>query len=174
MMRPTHRFLVLLLLCLSWGQSARADSVALAVVGLLGTGVDTGDVDNNPYALQLGAAADLIAASYVIGFRYTRSIGTKVDCVGPDCRSVDDIRTIGADLGWEWQLAKVLHLSPRFGVGQVRERGDGLRAPYIEPGGVAEVQLGIVVVGADLRYRVAIKDTVANGFLAHARFGLRF
>ncbi|MET0295263.1 MAG: UDP-2,4-diacetamido-2,4,6-trideoxy-beta-L-altropyranose hydrolase, partial [Phenylobacterium sp.] len=48
------------------------------------------------------AAADLIAAGYVIGFRYTRSIGTNGDCEGPDCRSVDDVRTIGADLGWEW------------------------------------------------------------------------
>ena len=173
-MRPNHRFLLLVLLLLSWGQSARADSVAIALAGLLGTGVDTGKVDNNPYALQLGAAADLIAAGYVMGFRYTRSIGTNGDCVGPHCRSVDDVRTIGADLGWEWQIVKVLHLSPRFGVGQVRERNDGLRAPYIEPGGVAEVQLGNVILGADLRYRVAIKDTVANGFLAHLRFGLRF
>ncbi len=175
MNRSAPILLMVVLFCSSWAQVARADSIGIELVGLLGTGVDTGDVDNNPYALQLGFAADLIAAGYVIGFRYTRSVGTNADCVGPNCRTVDDLRTIGADLGWDWQLAKILHLSPRFGVGQVRERGDdGLRAPYIEPGGVAEVQIAIVVVGVDLRYRVAIKDSVANGFLAHARFGLRF
>ncbi len=174
MKRSAPILFVLVMLCSSWAQVARADSVGIELAGLLGTGVDTGDVDNNPYALQLGFAADLIVAGYVIGFRYTRSVGTNADCVGPGCRSVDDLRTIGADLGWDWQLAKILHLSPRFGVGQVRERGDGLRAPYIEPGGVAEVKIGLVVVGVDLRYRVAIKESVANGFLAHARFGLRF
>jgi hypothetical protein len=165
--------LALALLCLT--RPARANSVVdLEAVGLIGTGVDTGDADNNPYALQLGGAANVIVSGYVFGIRATRSIGTNGDCVGSDCRSVDDVRTLGADLGVDWELAGVLHLSPRFGVGQVRERNDGLKAPYIEPGGVAEIELGIFVIGADLRYRVAIKDTVANGFLVHGLLGLRF
>ncbi|MFT3924891.1 MAG: hypothetical protein QM778_20315 [Myxococcales bacterium] len=171
------RFSGLVLVALAtlvFAQPARADGVGIELAGLIGTGVDTGKADNNPYALQIGAAADLIVAGWVLGFRYTRSVGTNADCVGPNCRNVDDVRTLGADLGWDWQLLKILHISPRFGVGQVREANDGLRAPYIEPGGVAEVQIALLVVGVDLRYRVAIKDTVANGFLANARIGLRF
>lgn len=157
---------LLVTLCL-FSTTARAD-VDLQAVGFIGSGVDTGNADNNPYALQLGAAAELIAAGYVLGVRGTRSIGTDTETG----RKVDDLRTIGADLGFEWGIP-ILKISPRLGIGQVRERNDGLRAPYLEPGGVAEVVLGIFVAGVDLRYRVAINDRVANGFLAYARIGLR-
>jgi hypothetical protein len=140
----------------------------LALVGLIGSGVDTGNADNNPYALQLGGAVELIGSGYVLGFRGTRSVGTNT----PSGRNVDDLRTLGADLGFEWGLP-LIKLGPRLGIGQVRERNDGLRAPYLEPGAVAEVVLGIFLAGVDFRYRVAINDTVANGFLAYARLGLR-
>jgi hypothetical protein len=150
------------------GADARAD-VDLSLTGLIGTGVATGNAPNNPYALQLGGAAELIVSSYVLGVRATRSFGTDTD----SGRKVNDLRTVGADLGYEWKLA-MLHIGPRLGIGQVRERHDGLRAPYLEPGGVAEVDIGIFVVGADIRYRFAIKDNVASGLLAYAKLGLRF
>jgi len=67
-----------------------------------------------------------------------------------------------------------LHIGPRLGIGQVREHDDGLRAPYLEPGAVAEVEVGWFVVGADVRYRVAIKDNVASGLLVFGKLGLRF
>lgn len=143
--------------------------VDVELTGLLGTGVDTGNAPNNPYALQIGGAAELIVSGYVLGFRATRSIGTDSD----NPRNVDDLRTLGADLGYEWELA-LLHIGPRFGVGQVRERNDGLRAPYIEPGAVAEIEIGLFVIGADLRYRVAIQDSSANGLLVYGKMGLRF
>jgi hypothetical protein len=86
---------------------------------------------------------------------------------------VDDLRTLGVDLGYEWELA-MLHLGPRLGVGYVNERHDGLQATYFEPGAVGEVELGIFLVGADVRYRFVINDTIANGLLVYARLGLRF
>jgi hypothetical protein len=153
-----------------WAVSASAQAgVDLELTALIGTGVDTGNAPNNPYALQLGGAAELIVSGYVLGARATHSFGTNSD----SGRNVDDLTTLGADLGYEWELS-LLHIGPRFGVGQLRERNDGLRAPYIEPGAVAEIEIGWFVVGADIRYRVAINDTIANGFLAYAKIGLRF
>ncbi len=150
-------------------QRARAD-VDLELTALIGSGVDTGDADNNPYALQIGGAAELIAFGYVLGARATRSFGTNAS----GGRNVNDLRTIGADLGYEWQLA-ILHIGPRLGIGQIRERGDGgFSAPYVEPGAVAEIELGLFVVGADVRYRFAINDSIANGFLVYGKAGLRF
>jgi hypothetical protein len=170
-MKRTLSLLAVLLGVSAYGSTARAD-LDLQAVGLIGSGVDTGDAPNNPYALQIGGAAELIVSGYVLGIRATRSVGTNDDCI--NCgRSVDDLRTLGADLGFEWELA-MLHLGPRFGVGYIAERNDGLRATYLEPGAVAELEFGIFVVGADVRYRVVVNDTIANGLLAHARLGLRF
>jgi hypothetical protein len=155
--------------------AAKAEGVDVGLVGLIGTGVDTGKAANNPYALQLGGAAELYLSGWVLGARATRSIGTNSHCTGSNCaHAVDDLVTLGADLGWDWQLLKILHISPRLGVGQVREKNDGLRAPYLEPGGVVDINIAIFTLGADLRYRVAVKDNIASGFLAYARLGLRF
>jgi len=147
---------------------ARAD-VDLEVAALVGTGVDTGNAPNNPYALQIGAAAELIVSGYVLGARATRSFGTNSD----SGRAVNDLRTLGADVGYEWELA-LLHIGPRLGVGQISERNNGFKAPYLEPGAVAEVELGWFVAGVDVRYRVAINNTVANGLLVFGKLGLRF
>ncbi len=150
-------------------ETARAD-FDLEFTGLIGSGVDTGNADNNPYALQIGGAAEVIVNGYVLGARATRSFGTN----SSEGRNVNDLRAIGADLGYEWEFA-LLHIGPRLGIGQVRERGDGgFSAPYLEPGAVAEIEVGWFVVGADLRYRFAINDSVANGFLAYGKAGLRF
>lgn len=152
----------------AFSATARAD-IDLELTALIGGGVDTGSASNNPYALQLGGAAELIVNGYVLGARATRSFGTDSSAG----RRVDDMRTLGADLGYEWEFA-LLHIGPRLGIGQIRERNDGLRAPYLEPGAVAEIELGLFVVGVDARYRVAIKDSVANGLLVSGKIGLRF
>ncbi|MFT3926115.1 MAG: hypothetical protein QM778_26460 [Myxococcales bacterium] len=149
-------------------QAARAD-IDLEFTALVGSGVDTGNASNNPYALQLGGAAELIISGWVFGVRATRSFGTNSG--GSD--HVNDLRSIGGDLGYEWELW-LLHIGPRLGVGQVSEHNGDLKAPYLDPGLVAEIEVGWFVVGADARYRVAIKDTVANGFLVYGKIGLRF
>jgi hypothetical protein len=165
------------LLCgLLCSASARADA-DLELVALIGSGVDTGDAPNNPYALQVGGAAELTLSGTVLGVRATRSMGTDetAKCgASPSCpRSVDDLRTLGVDLGFDWEFA-LLHISPRLGIGQLSERNDGLKAPYLEPGGVAELEFGLFVAGVDVRYRIAINDSIANGLLGYARAGLRF
>jgi hypothetical protein len=163
----------------AWSVPAQAD-VDIEGVLLLGTGVDTGDANNNPYALQFGGAAELTVAGYVIGVRATRSVATGGDSlpIANDSQNnrspyVKDLRAFGVDLGIDWELA-ILHLSPRLGIGHLSEKDGDRVAAYVEPGGVAEVELGWFVAGVDLRYRFAIKESDANGFLAYARAGLRF
>ena len=39
---------------------------------------------------------------------------------------------------------------------------------------VAELQILMFAVGAELRYRFAVKEDDLNGFLAYARIGVRF
>lgn len=154
---------------------ARAD-IDLAAVALVGTGIDTGDAENNPYALQLGAAGELSINHFVLGVRGTRSLGSDEEDCPPSaaCRNVKGVASFGGDLGYEWDLL-LLHIGPRFGFGYLRERsGEKVQGGYIEPGAVAEVQLLMFVLGVDLRYRVAIKESDLNGFLAYARLGLRF
>jgi hypothetical protein len=168
LMRSYLSWLGLVVAVCAVSTSARAD-VDLEIAGLIGTGVDTGNAPNNPYALQVGATAELILWGYVVGARATRSFGTDSD----SGRAVNDLRTLGADLGYEWELS-LLHIGPRLGIGQISERNGGFKAPYLEPGAVAEVEIGWFAAGVDVRYRVAINNTVANGFLVFGKLGLRF
>jgi hypothetical protein len=151
---------------------AQAADVDFAILGLVGSGVDSGDAANNPYVLQLGAAGELTINGFLFGIRGTRSIGSRVDCSTP-CRQVDDLRTFGADLGFDWELL-MLHLSPRFGIGRLKERDGDNVAAYLEPGAVVDLELGLLALGAELRYRVAIDTPDASGLLAYLRAGLRF
>lgn len=163
-----------LLACVLLGMSpavAEAD-VDLAVVGLVGSGVDTGDAENNPYQLQLGAAGELTINGFVLGLRGTRSSGSNENCGGP-CVLVDDLRSFGGDVGFDWEFA-LLHISPRIGVGRLKERHGNIVAAYMEPGGVAELELGILTLGAELRYRVAFGEPDASALLGYFRLGLRF
>jgi hypothetical protein len=175
MFRSTSHTITLALLALAAlfvaPPCAAAADLDVAGVFLLGSGVDTGDAENNPYQLQVGGAGELTINGIVIGVRGTRSIGSREDCAG--CLQVDDLRTIGGDFGFDWEFL-LLHISPRFGVGRLKESDGGFVAAYIEPGGVAEVELGWITLGADLRYRVAISESDASGFLAYFRGGLRF
>lgn len=155
---------------------ARADS-DLSGGLLVGSGVDTRDSDNNPYQLQIGGWVELIYNNYVLGFRGLRTLGEKVE---DGCRRtggcdvvVDDLRSMGADLGYEWTIA-ILHIGPRLGIGRVREVDAGRRAPYLDPGAVAEIELGPFLAGVDVRYRFALGDSELDGMLAYAKIGLRF
>jgi hypothetical protein len=158
--------------------SARAD-IDVEVAALVGTGVATGDAENNPYGLQLGAVGELSIGNYVIGVRGTRSLGNDDECgsevglVRNKCPNVKDLRTIGADLGYAWNVL-MLHIGPRVGFGYINEKDGDRVTGYIEPGAVAEVSLLLFVAGIDLRYRVAFGESDLNGFLAYARLGLRF
>ncbi len=171
-MRSPLLCLALFVSCLSIPRQASAQ-VDLAVVGLLGTGVDTGDAHNNPYQLQLGAAGEVTFLGFVVGVRGTRSLGSDDKCTTSPCTRVNDLRTIGADFGFDWQFV-LLHISPRFGVGYLKETSGERVAGYLEPGGVAEVEIALFTVGAELRYRVAVKEPDANGLLGYFRAGLRF
>lgn len=163
-------FLVALL---SFSAPVRAD-IDLQGALLVGTGVDTGEIDNNPYALQLGGVAELNIDDFVIGFRGTRSLASNENCSGnPTCRNVTDLRSLGGDVGFEWDLA-FLHLGPRVGFGHLKERDGDVAAGYVEPGAVLDAQIALFTVGVDLRYRFAIKESDLNAFLAYARVGLRF
>jgi hypothetical protein len=153
--------------------SARASDTDLAGGVLIGSGVDTGDSENNPYQLQFGGFVELIIDGYVLGFRGVRTVGSDSDCEGASCAALDDLRSMGGDFGFEWELL-MLHIGPRLGVGRVREVEAGLKAPYLDPGGVAEIELGPFLGGVDIRYRVAIGEPELNGLLAYARLGLRF
>jgi hypothetical protein len=146
--------------------TARAD-IDLEGAFLLGTGVDTGSQPHNPYALQFGGVAELIVSGWVLGFRGTRAISSG------DVDKELDLRTVGGDLGFEWELS-ILHLGPRFGVGRVSTKNGDWASVYLEPGGVAEVEIGWFVAGADLRYRIVTEDNDANGLLLYAKAGLRF
>lgn len=150
--------------------TARAD-VHLEVAALIGTGVDTGKADNNPYALQIGALGELNINDLVLGVRGTRSLRNDDKCAG--CREVKGLRTFGGDVGFDWNLA-ILRLGPRFGFGYINEKDGSRTAGYIEPGGAAEVGIGLFVAGVDLRYRVALKESDLSAFLAYLRLGLRF
>jgi hypothetical protein len=175
-----HNFLLTGLLALlvslvSYAPAARAD-IDLSGVLLLGSGVDTGKANNNPYAFQFGGAAELTLMRWGVRARGTRSLGTDkgAECNGSPCPPyVKDLRTFGADFGWDWEIA-MLHISPRVGAGYINERSGDRVTGYVEPGGVAEIELGWFVAGADVRYRFAIKEGDLNGVLAYARLGLRF
>ena len=151
---------------------ASASALDLAGVLLVGSGVDTGDAENNPYQLQIGGAGELTIAGLVIGVRGTRSVGSDERCA-PGCTVVKDLRTIGGDLGFDWEFA-ILHISPRFGVGRLKERDGDIVSAYLEPGGVGEVELGILTLGLDVRYRIATREPDASGLLMYFRGGLRF
>lgn len=153
------------LLVVGASASARAD-VDLEGTFLLGTGVDTGGQPHNPYALQIGGAAELIVSGWVLGFRGTRALSS-------DDEPELDLRTVGGDFGFEWELW-LLHLGPRFGVGRVSTKNGDWASVYLEPGAVAEFEIGWFVAGVDLRYRIVTEDNDANGLLAYAKLGLRF
>jgi hypothetical protein len=159
--------------------SARAD-IDLEVAGLIGTGAATGNSENNPYGLQLGALGELSIGNYVVGVRGTRSLGNDDECGSnvvtstvKRCRNVKDLRTIGADLGYAWNIA-IVHIGPRVGFGYINEKDGDRVTGYMEPGAVAEVSLLLFVVGLDVRYRVAFGEKDLNGVLAYLRLGLRF
>jgi hypothetical protein len=156
-----------LLLCCGLSKPARAD-IDLEGTMLVGSGVDTGDQKGNIYALQLGGQVELIINGFVGGFRVTRAISFT------EQPSALDLRGIGGDLGYEWELS-LLHIGPRLGLGYLSTlRKDEFKSFYLEPGGVAEIEIGWFVVGADVRYRVAVEDKNRNGLLVYGKIGLRF
>src|SRR5690349_9306421 len=57
---------------------ARADTDVSGGL-LIGSGVDTGDSENNPYQLQIGGWVELIWGNYVVGFRGLRTLGENDD-----------------------------------------------------------------------------------------------
>jgi hypothetical protein len=149
-----------------------AHALDLEGVLLVGTGVNTGDSKNNPYALQIGGAGELTVAGWVVGVRGTRSFGTNEECV--DCINVKDLRTIGGDFGWDWEVL-LLHISPRLGFGYIKERtGDERVTGYLEPGAVVEAEVALFVAGLDVRYRYAVKEDELSGVIGYVRAGLRF
>lgn len=151
---------------LALGVSAPAQALDVEATALIGSGVDTGDNPDNPYALQIGGAVELIVAGWVGGVRATRAISSG------ETPSKFDLRTFGADLGWEWEIA-LLHIGPRLGLGRVSSLNEDFHEFYLEPGGVAEVEIGWFVAGADIRYRVVPDESDVNGLLAYAKLGLR-
>jgi hypothetical protein len=151
---------------LGFSTSARAD-IDLEATALIGSGVDTGNNPDNPYALQVGGAVELILSGYVLGVRATRAVSTG------DTPSEFDFRSFGGDFGFEWEIA-LLHIGPRLGLGRVSTLNEDFSSFYLEPGGVAEVEVGWFVAGADIRYRVVTEEADANGLLAYAKLGLRF
>lgn len=154
---------------------ASAD-VGLGGGALIGTGIDTGDANNNPYKLQLGAYGELDIGNFLIGVRGTRSVKSDPSCTSASerCADVKDLRTIGGDVGYIWHLP-LIHFGPRLGIGQVKEP-DGSRAgAYFEPGVSLDVHLLLFNVGAEARYRI-VTNTGGdlNAFLAYLRLGLHF
>jgi hypothetical protein len=156
-----------LVLGLGLGNRARAD-VDLEGTLLIGSGVDTGDQKGNTYAFQIGGQAELIINGFVGGVRVTRAISFR------DGPAALDLRSFGGDLGYEWELS-IVHIGPRLGLGYVSTlRKDAFESFYLEPGAVAEVEIGWFVAGGDVRYRVVTEDKDRNGLLAYAKIGLRF
>ncbi|HEX5661277.1 MAG TPA: hypothetical protein VFX59_29005 [Polyangiales bacterium] len=154
---------------------ASAD-VGLGGGALIGTGVDTGDVDNNPYRLQLGAYGELDIGNFLVGVRGTRSVASNDDCVKGDksCPNVRDLRTIGGDVGYIWHLP-LIHFGPRLGIGHLKEKDGDRVGAYFEPGASLDVHLLVFNVGAEVRYRfVTGTDGDLNAFLAYLRLGLHF
>ncbi|HVZ36243.1 MAG TPA: hypothetical protein VG963_27635 [Polyangiaceae bacterium] len=151
---------------------ARAD-VALGGGALIGTGVDTGKANNNPYRLQLGGYGELEWDSLVLGVRGTRSLKSDPEaCADKHCRDVKDLRTIGGDIGFQWMLA-ILRLGPHLGIGYLKERNGDRVGAYFEPGVVADIALAFFNVGAELRYRAVTHASDANGFLGYLKLGIR-
>jgi hypothetical protein len=175
-MRTTTLALFISALCLL-SLPAQASAADLAGGLLVGSGVDTGDSENNPYQLQLGGFVELIIDNYVLGFKATRTVGENVegacDTSGACDVVVDDLRSMGGELGWEWDVL-LLHIGPRLGIGRVREVDAGRRALYLDPGGVAEIEVGPFLGGVDVRYRFAVGESDLNGLMVLARIGLRF
>ena len=166
-MRNSFLAVVALALAVGFSHPARAD-IDIAGSLLVGSGVDTGDSKGNTYAFQIGGQAELIIFGFVAGFRATRAISFR------DGPAALDLRSLGGDLGWEWSLGPV-HVGPRVGLGYVRTlRKDTFESFYVEPGGVAEVQIAWFVVGGDVRYRVVTEDMDRNGLLIYGKLGLRF
>ncbi|HEY6878544.1 MAG TPA: hypothetical protein VI299_11025 [Polyangiales bacterium] len=159
---------------LALAKPASAD-VGLGGGALIGTGVDTGDANNNPYRLQLGAYGELSIGNLLIGVRGTRSVKSDpAACSTRDCPDVKDLRTIGGDVGYIWHLP-LIHLGPRLGIGQVKEP-DGHRAgAYFEPGVSLDLHLLLFNIGAEARYRI-VTNTGGdlNAFIAYLRLGLQF
>jgi hypothetical protein len=172
-----HQFALVALsfvVALAFAMPASAD-VGLGGGALIGTGIDTGDANNNPYRLQLGAYGELTINNFLIGVRGTRSLASNPDCGGvAKCPDVKDLRTIGGDVGYIWHLP-LIHLGPRLGIGQVKEP-DGTRAgAYFEPGVSLDVHLLLFNIGAEARYRfVTNTGGDLNGFIAYLRLGLQF
>jgi hypothetical protein len=116
---------------------------------------------------QIGGALELIINGFVGGVRATRAITS-----GGVPRRVQ-LRSFGGDLGYEWELS-ILHLGPRLGLGRVSQIDEKWSSFYLEPGAVAEVEIGWFVVGGDVRYRVVTADKDRNGLLVYGKIGLRF
>jgi hypothetical protein len=166
-MRNSLLAVITLVLFASFSKPARADFDVEGTL-LLGTGVDTGGAPHNPYLLQVGGQIELIINGFVIGGRATRAMSLS------DLPANADIRAYGGDLGYEWEIT-LLHLGPRVGLGYLSTlHKDDFSSFYVEPGVVAEIELGWFAVGADLRYRVVTADMDRNGFLAYLKIGLRF
>jgi hypothetical protein len=165
-MRKHILLLAAAMLVLGLSASARAD-IDLEGTFLIGTGVDTGKNPDNPYALQIGGAGELIISGWVLGVRATRAVSSG------DSPARLDLRTFGGDFGFEWEIA-MLHIGPRFGAGRVSTKDGNWHSAYLEPGAVAEVEIGWFVAGADVRYRIVTDTKEANGLLVYAKLGLRF
>jgi hypothetical protein len=156
-----------LLLALGVGvPHARAD-IDIEGTLLLGSGVDTGRMPHNPYAFQFGGALELIVNGFVVGARATRAITS-----GGVPNRVH-LRSFGGDLGYEWELS-ILHIGPRVGLGRVSQINEKWSSFYVEPGAVAEVEIGWFVVGGDVRYRIVTSDMDRNGLLVYGKIGFRF
>lgn len=169
-----HKLLIacgLFVSALALSASARAD-VALGGGALIGTGVDTGDANNNPYRLQVGGYGELELDSLVLGVRGTRSLKSDPEACTERCRDVKDLRTIGGDVGFQWTFA-FLRIGPRLGIGYLKERDGDRVGAYFEPGAVADINIMFLNIGADIRYRAVAKESDANGFLAYLRLGIR-
>lgn len=154
---------------------ARAD-VGLGGGALIGTGIETGDADNNPYKLQLGAYGELTINNFLLGVRGTRSVKSDPDCRGAsggNCADVNDLRTIGGDVGYIWHLP-LIHLGPRLGIGYLKEKDGERVGAYFEPGASLDIHLLLFNVGVEARYRFVTSTPEANGFLAYLRLGLQF
>jgi hypothetical protein len=151
---------------------AKAD-IGLGGGALIGTGIDTGDANNNPYKLQLGAYGELTINNFLIGVRGTRSVKSDPDCRGDRCADVDDLRTIGGDVGYIWHLP-LIHVGPRLGIGHLKESDGDRVGAYFEPGASLDIHLLLFNVGVEARYRFVTATPEANGFLAYLRLGLQF
>jgi hypothetical protein len=159
---------------LAFSRPAAAD-VGLGGGALIGTGVNTGDANNNPYKLQLGAYGELNIGNLLIGVRGTRSIKSDADCEkgGGPCRDVRDLRTIGGDVGYLWNLPHI-HFGPRLGIGHLKESDGDKVGAYFEPGASLDVHLLVFNVGLEARYRFVTNNSNANGVIAYLRLGLAF